>query len=67
MLSDFDSYRHYQMTKAPLGQIPVGSRGELVAMDFMGGGETLPLTKSGNRNILVMIDVFTKYVVAIST
>ena len=55
------------MQKAPLGQIPVGARGELVAMDFMGGGDTLPITKSGNKNILVIIDVFTKYVVAVAT
>ncbi|KAL5960437.1 hypothetical protein TSMEX_011795 [Taenia solium] len=42
---------------APLQSMPTGSLGERVGIDAMG---PLPLTKRGNRYILVMVDCFTK-------
>ncbi|VDK43760.1 unnamed protein product [Taenia asiatica] len=42
---------------APLQPMPTGFPGERVGIDIMG---PLPLTKGGNRYILVMVDYFTK-------
>ncbi|VDK47488.1 unnamed protein product [Taenia asiatica] len=42
---------------APLQPMPTGFPGERLGIDIMG---TLPLTKRGNRYILVMVDYFTK-------
>ncbi|VDK40536.1 unnamed protein product [Taenia asiatica] len=42
---------------APLQPMPTGFPGERVGIDIMG---PLPLTKRGNRYILVMVDYFTK-------
>ncbi len=44
--------------KAPLGQYHVGEPMERVAIDILG---PLPVTESGNRYVLVMIDCFTKW------
>ncbi|MCG7877680.1 MAG: RNase H-like domain-containing protein, partial [Candidatus Thiodiazotropha endolucinida] len=44
--------------KAPLGQYLVGEPMERVALDILG---PLPLSKSGNRYILVIADCFTKW------
>jgi hypothetical protein len=58
----FQSYR--QVPKAPLNPFRVGHRNELVALDVLGGQDTLQLTPLGNRVILVMMDLFTKFAVA---
>ena len=51
-----------KMTKskyhAQLGQIVVGEPMERIAMDILG---PLPITEKGNRYILVIMDVFTKW------
>ncbi|KAF0153184.1 MAG: hypothetical protein FD188_3384, partial [Ignavibacteria bacterium] len=52
--------------KSPLHPVRVGSRGEILAIDVVGGKETLPTTPRGNKYIFVMIDLFTRYVVAVS-
>ena len=51
--------------RAPLCPILLGSRGEIVALDVMGGKESLLLTPRGNRYILIIIDMFTEFVVAV--
>ena len=48
-----------------LHPVSVGFRGELLAIDLVGGKEALPSTLRDNRYILVMIDLFTRYVVAV--
>ncbi|MEK7747619.1 MAG: DDE-type integrase/transposase/recombinase, partial [Nitrospirota bacterium] len=48
-----------------LNPIAVGNKFELVAMDVMGGKDTLLTTPSGNRCILTIVDLFTKYGVAV--
>ena len=52
--------------KNPLTPIRVGYRGETLAIDVIGGKETLPMTPRGNKYILTMIDLFTRYVVAVA-
>jgi hypothetical protein len=47
-----------QKNKAPLGSYLVGEPMEIIAIDILG---PLPLTKSGNRFILVITDTFTKW------
>ena len=51
--------------RSPLHPVRVGARGEILALDFVGGRDALPTTPRGNKLILVMIDLFTRYVVAI--
>ncbi len=41
------------------------NRGEIVAMELVGGQDTLLTTPFGNKYILVMIDLFTRYVIAV--
>ena len=43
----------------------LGGRGECLAMDLVGGKESLPATPRGNKYILTMIDCFTRFAVAI--
>lgn len=52
-----------QKNKAPLGSYLVGDPMERIAIDILG---PLPLTKSGNRFILVITDTFTKWTEAIA-
>lgn len=52
-----------ETNKAPLGQYYVGERMERVMMDILG---PLPLTKNGNRYILVICDWFTKWTESIA-
>lgn len=47
-----------QASKAHMGQFIVGEPMERVAMDILG---PLPLSKNGNRYILVLADLFTKW------
>ena len=49
----------------PLHPIPVGSGGEVLAMDLVGGKENLLTTPRGFKYILLMIDLFTRFVVAV--
>jgi transposase InsO family protein len=48
---------------APLGETAVGAMMEKVAMDILG---PLPTTDKGNRYVLVIADVFTKYTEAVA-
>ena len=48
---------------APLGSYHVGEPMERIAIDILG---PLPLTKSGNKYILVMIDCFSKWAEAVA-
>ena len=43
----------------------VGTRGDCLAMDIVGGMESFPQTPRGNRHILTLIDCFTRYALAI--
>jgi transposase InsO family protein len=49
---------------APLQIFSAAARFELVHIDILGGGASLPVSKSGNKYILVMIDHFSKFGVA---
>ena len=49
--------------RAPLGQYHVGEPMERVALDILG---PLPLTRDGNRYILVIVDHFTKWTEAVA-
>lgn len=48
---------------APLGSYHVGETMERVALDILG---PLPLTKKGNKYILVMVDCFSKWTEAVA-
>ena len=50
--------------KAPMGHLSGGAPWDTLALDFMG---PLLLTDKGNRYILVMTDLFTKYVEVVAT
>ena len=52
--------------KNPLHPVRVGFRGETLAMDILGGKYALPTSPRGNRYILVMIDLFTRYACAVA-
>ena len=43
----------------------VGVREDCVAMDIVGGKDSLPLTLRGNPYILTLIDCFTRFAVAV--
>ena len=43
----------------------VGSRGDCLAMDKVGGMDSLPQTPRVNRDILTLIDCFTRFAVAL--
>ena len=43
----------------------VGGRGDCLAMDVVGGMDSLPQTPRGHRYILTIIDCFTRYAVAV--
>ena len=51
--------------KAGLHPMDVGGRGDCLAMDIVGGGESLPLTARGSKYILTLVDCFTRYAFAI--
>ena len=51
--------------KAGLHPMEVGGRGDCLAMDIVGGGESLPLTARGSKYILTLVDCFTRYAFAI--
>ncbi len=51
--------------KAGLRLMEVGGRGDCLAMDIVGGMDSLPLTPRGNRYILTLIDCFTRFAVAV--
>ena len=43
----------------------VGGRGDCLAMDIVGGGESFPLTPRANKYILTLVDCFSRYAFAI--
>ena len=51
--------------KAGLRSMEVGGRGDCLAMDIVGGMDSLPQTPRGNRYILTIIDCFTRFAVAV--
>ncbi len=55
-----DKFKKAKTPRHPLGQIPVGEKLDLLVMDIMGGKDSLPVSPSGNKCILVMVDAFTK-------
>jgi hypothetical protein len=50
------------MNKAPMGQFIVGEPMERVAMDILG---PLPMSKNGNKYVLVISYLFTKWTEAL--
>ena len=52
--------------RAGLRSMEVGGRGDCVALDIVGGMDSLPLTPRSNRYILTLIDCFTSFAVAVS-
>ena len=48
-----------------LRSMEVGGRGDCLAMDKVGGMDSLPQTPRGNRYILTLIDCFTRFAVAV--
>ena len=50
-------------TRAPMGHYQTGEPMECIALDILG---PLPITKAGNRYILVMVDLFTKWTEAVA-
>jgi transposase InsO family protein len=51
--------------RAPLGYLQAFHRFDVVSIDIFGGGSTLPTSNFGNKYVLVCIDLFTKFVVAV--
>ena len=51
--------------KAGLRSMKVGGRRNCLAMDIVGGMDSLPQTPRGNRYILTLIDCFTRFEVAV--
>ena len=61
-----DRFRNlHAKPRSPLHPVRVGFRGEILAIDLVGGKEALPTTVRDNKYILVMIDLFSRYVVAV--
>ncbi len=56
----------HRSARAPLCPIGTGDRNELIAMDLMGGKDSLPTTSHQNRYILVIVDAFTKFALAVA-
>ena len=54
-----------QLPKAGLRPMDIGGRGECLAMDIVGGQNSLPLTARANRYILTMIDCFSRFAIAV--
>ena len=50
---------------AGLRPMEVGGRGECIAMDIVGGKESLPQTARANTCILTIIDCFTRFAIAV--
>ncbi|KAF0146990.1 MAG: hypothetical protein FD187_3129, partial [bacterium] len=61
-----EKFRRAPAGRAELTPIRVAARGELVVMDVVGGGPSLPTTSLGNKLILTIVDAFTKYAEAIA-
>lgn len=55
-------HKKSQAQRMPMGQFIVGEPMERVAMDILG---PLPITKRGNRYVLVVADLFTKWTQAV--
>ena len=53
-------------SRNPLHSVRVGFPGEILALDLVGGKEACPEYDHGNKCILVMIDMFSRYVVAVA-
>ena len=51
--------------KAALNPMEVGGRGDCLAMDIVGGGDSLPTTSRGAKYILTFVDCFTRYAFAV--
>ena len=51
--------------RSPLRPLKTGFRGQLVALDVVGGKDSLLVSKEGYRYWLTIIDLFTKYAVAV--
>ena len=51
--------------RSPLRPIQTGFRGQIVALDVVGGKESLMESKEGYKCWLTIIDIFTKYAVAV--
>jgi hypothetical protein len=51
--------------RAQLGHLVSTNRFDIVALDVFGGRDSLPGSYLGNRLVLTIIDLFTKYVVAV--
>jgi transposase InsO family protein len=61
-----EEYLHSSRTpKAELHPMEVGGPGDCLALDIVGGGESLPLTARGSKYILSIVDCFTRYSLAI--
>ena len=60
-----DLRRPIPASRAPLVPIFTGAPFEIVAMDIVGGRDSLPTTPNGNRYILTIIDHFTKWAEAV--
>ena len=57
--------RQARTPKAGLRTIKVGGRKNCLAMDIVGGGESLPLTPRANKYILTLVDCFSRFALAI--
>ena len=51
--------------RAGLRPMEIGGRGDCLAMDIVGGRDSLPTTPRGHKYILTIIDCFTRYAIAI--
>ena len=60
--------RFFKLNKTPkagLRSMEVGGRGDCLALDVVGGKDSLPQTPRGHRYILSIIDCFTRFAVAV--
>ena len=57
--------RFSRTPKAGLRPMEVGGRGDCLAMNIVGGRNSLPKTPGGHKYILTMIDCFTRFLVAV--
>ena len=61
-----EKYRRQARTpKAGMRSMEVGGRQDCLAMDIVGGGESLRLTPRANKYILTLVDCFSRYAIAI--
>ena len=57
-------HRPSKRLRAKLNPIQTNDRGDILAIDVFGGKASLPETPRGNRYILTMVDLFTKFCIA---